>query len=304
MSTASKYLITVVGPTAVGKTPLAIELALKHGAEIISADSRQLYREFGVAVAKPTDEELKAVHHHFVGSVSIHEDYDAAKFGEDALHTIGQLHARQDFVVLCGGSGLYIKSLLEGFDAMPNIPDEVRQRIIDSYESNGIEWLQAEVEAADPDYFEVVDRKNPQRLMRALEVIQAAGLRPSQLRMKKKRNLPFQVIKIGLHLERALLYERIDQRVDEMVAKGLFEEASGLFPFRSLNALQTVGYQEIFGFMEGLYDRNEAIRLLKRNTRRYAKRQMTWFRKDSEIKWFQPDHWNDINQYIEQTLVQ
>jgi tRNA dimethylallyltransferase len=300
MSIKSKYLIAVVGPTAVGKTPLAIDLALKYDAEIISADSRQLYREFDVAVAKPAPAELGKVPHHFVGSVSIHDDYDAAKFGEDALHMIGQLHAHHQFAVLCGGSGLYIRSLLEGFDAMPHVPDEVRQRIIDSYEANGIEWLQAEVEAADPDYFEVVDRKNPQRLMRALEVIQAAGLRPSTLRTKKKRNLPFQVIKIGLHLDRALLYERIDQRVDQMVANGIFEEASRLFPFRSLNALQTVGYQEIFGHMEGQYDREEAIRLLKRNTRRYAKRQMTWFRKDTEIKWFQPDQWDELLQYIQQ----
>jgi tRNA dimethylallyltransferase len=299
MSGSAKYLVAVVGPTAVGKTALAIDLAMKYGAEIISADSRQLYREFNIAVAKPTVEELDKVRHNFVGWVSIHDDYDAAKFGEEALGMIAELHAHHNFAVLCGGSGLYIRSLLEGFDTMPNVPDEVRQRIIDSYEANGIEWLQGEVESADPDYFEVVDRKNPQRLMRALEVIQAAGLRPSALRMKKKRDLPFHVIKVGLHLERAQLYERIDRRVDEMVKSGLFEEAAALFPFRALNALQTVGYQEIFGYMEGLYDRDEAIRLLKRNTRRYAKRQMTWFRKDTEIKWFQPDQLDEIIHYIE-----
>jgi tRNA dimethylallyltransferase len=296
----SKYLITVIGPTAVGKTSLAIELATRYAAEIVSADSRQVYRELNIGVAKPTAEQLEKVRHHFVGSISIQEDYDAAKFGDEALQLIRRLHEKQKYVVLCGGSGLYIRALLEGFDQMPAVPADVRQRIIDAYEANGIEWLQNEVESADPDYFEVVDKKNPQRLMRALEVIQAAGLRPSALRTRQKRSLPFSVIRIGLHLERDILYRAIDKRVDDMIAGGLVDEARRLFPKRELNSLQTVGYQEIFGWLEGRYDREEAIRLLKRNTRRYAKRQMTWFRKEQDVQWFKPEEFEAIVRHIDE----
>jgi tRNA dimethylallyltransferase len=294
----SRFLIAVVGPTAVGKTRLAIDLALRFNTEVISADSRQVYRELNIAVAKPSGEDLSRVKHHFVGSVSINENYDAAKFGDEALNVVAGIHEKTKYALLCGGSGLYVKALLEGFDPMPSVPDEVRNRIIESYDKHGIEWLQTEVEAGDPDYFEVVDRRNPQRLMRALEVIQSTGLRLSTLRTQNKRKLPFEVIKVGLHMDRAELYSRIDQRVDDMIVNGLFDEAERLFPMRSLNALQTVGYQEIFGFLEGRYDREEAIRLLKRNTRRYAKRQMTWFRKDKEIEWFLPTELERIISYV------
>lgn len=297
-----KYLIVIVGPTGVGKTPVAVALATRYHSEIVSADSRQLFRELNTGVAKPSADELKKVTHHFIGAVSIHDEYDAARFGEDALKKIAVLHKAADFAVLVGGSGLYVKSLLEGFDPMPEVPDEVRKKIMAAYETNGITWLQAAVEEGDPDYFDVVDRKNPQRLIRALEIINATGLKPSSLRSRTRRPLPFNVVKIGLALERGLLYGRIDDRVDQMIATGLFEEAQGLFPHRELNALQTVGYQEIFGFMEGKYDRAEAIRLLKRNTRRYAKRQMTWFRKDPEIKWFDPSDLNAIIDFIDSRI--
>jgi tRNA dimethylallyltransferase len=286
--TVTKYLIAVVGPTAVGKTHVAVELATRFHTEIVSADSRQVFRELNIGVAKPSQEELQRVRHHFIGHVSIHSDYDAARFSEEALREIDNIHKTNDVAILSGGSGLYIKALLEGFDPMPDVPEEVRQRILETYQSNGIEWLQAQVESGDPDFFEVVDRKNPQRLIRALEIINATGMKPSALRVKARRSLPFNAIKIGLALERNELYERIDARVDSMVEHGLFEEAAALFGFRTLNALQTVGYQELFGYMEGKYDKAEAVRLLKRNTRRYAKRQMTWFRKDTEIKWFRP----------------
>lgn len=300
----SRFLIAVVGPTAVGKTRLAVELALHFRTEIISADSRQIYKELNIAVAKPSHEDLSRVRHHFIGSVSINENYDAARFGDEAMDVARSILANHSYAVLCGGSGLYIKALLEGFDPMPSVPDEVRKRIIESYDTHGIEWLQAEVEAGDPDYFEVVDRRNPQRLMRALEVIQATGLRLSALRTQHKRKLPFEVIKVGLHMDRTELYRRIDQRVDEMILNGLFDEAANLFPMRSLNSLQTVGYQEIFGFLEGKYDKEEAIRLLKRNTRRYAKRQMTWFRKDKEIQWFRPNELNEIIRYVQEEATE
>jgi tRNA dimethylallyltransferase len=295
----SPILIVIVGPTAVGKTSVAFDLAVKYGTQIVSADSRQIYKELDIAVAKPSAAQLRRVTHHFVGSVSIHEDYDAARFGDEAIAVIDRIHSQNRYAIVCGGSGLYIKALVEGFDPMPHVPEEVRKRIVESYDANGLEWLQAEVEAGDPDYFEVVDRRNPQRLMRALEVIQSTGLRPSMLRRQQKRKLPFLVVKVGLYLDRAELYKRIDQRVDDMVARGLFAEAEGLFQMRELNALQTVGYQEIFGFLEGKYDRDEAVRLLKRNTRRYAKRQMTWFKKDKEIRWFDPNAVDEIVQYIE-----
>jgi len=284
-----KFLIAIMGPTAVGKTRVAIELATRYHAEIISADSRQVFRELNVGVAKPSPEELNRIAHHFVGHISIHDDYDAARFGDEALAEINRQHKARDFAVVCGGSGLYIRSLLEGFDPMPVVPDEVRRRISEAYKANGMEWLQAEVEAGDPDYFDVVDRKNPQRLMRALEIINAAGLKPSSLRSRARKDLPFHTIKIGVAMERAELYQVIDARVDTMIDKGLFSEAEGLLPFRELNSLQTVGYQEIFGYLDGQYDKAEATRLLKRNTRRYAKRQMTWFRRDQEIRWFKPD---------------
>jgi tRNA dimethylallyltransferase len=294
-----KHLIAVIGPTAAGKTRVAIELADKYQAEIISADSRQIFRELNVGVARPSATELGKIVHHFVGHISIHDDYDAAQFGIEALEEIHYQHKSRDYVVVCGGSGLYIRSLLEGFDPMPVVPDEVRKRILEAYETNGIEWLQSEVEAGDPDYFDVVDRKNPRRLMRALEIINAAGVKPSSLRSRTKRALPFKVVKVGIALQRTELYKRIDERVDEMIAGGLFHEAEGLLPFRDLNSLQTVGYQEIFGYLDGKYDRDEAIRLLKRNTRRYAKRQMTWFRKDHEIKWFRPDEVETMVTYID-----
>ena len=276
----------IVGPTAVGKTALAIELAKALGTEIISADSRQFYREMTIGTAKPTVEDLAIVRHHFIDSHSILQKYDAAQFGEDALMRAYDLFQLYDTVVVCGGSGLYIKALLEGFDDIPEVPDEIREAISEKYEALGLPWLQQEVQKFDPEYYSVADQQNPARLSRALEVVLATGSSITSFQKKQKRVLPFQVIKIGLDMERKELYRRIDERMDAMIQAGLFEEAEKLYPYREHNALQTVGYQEIFDFMEGKYDRNEAIRLLKRNSRRYAKRQLTWFKRDEEIRWF------------------
>jgi len=298
MDFSQKKLIVIVGPTAVGKTALAIQVAKEFHTEIISADSRQIYRELTIGTAKPNEAELKEVTHHFINSHSIPEDYDAARFGEEALLKIYSLFETHNYLVVCGGSGLYIKALLEGFDDIPEIPDSVRDQLIEDFEAKGLLWLQNKMRELDPEHFKKIDQKNPMRLMRALEVKIATGNSISEFQKEVKKELPFQVVKIGLDAERAKLYERIDNRMDEMIKQGLFEEAKSLYPFKDKNALQTVGYQEIFGFMDGLYDQSEAVRLLKRNSRRYAKRQLTWFKRDDQIKWFKNDDRNSIIEYI------
>ncbi len=285
---SKKRLIVIVGPTAVGKTALSIELAQKLNTEIISADARQIFTELEIGTAKPSFAQLNQVKHHFINTKSIQESYDAATFGREALERINQLFETQNDVTLCGGSGLYIKGLLEGFDEMPDVPPSIRESINQEYENRGLTWLQQELERLDPDYFEIVDKKNPHRLIRALELNYFSGKPMAYFRQKKKKELPFEVIKIGLELPREELFARIDQRMDDMIEQGLFEEAARFYEHKNLNALQTVGYQEIFDFMDGLYDKEEAIRLLKRNTRRYAKRQITWFKKDREISWLRP----------------
>lgn len=279
-------LIVIVGPTAVGKTALAMRVAKQLKTEILSADSRQIYKELEIGTAKPTAAELAEVSHHFINSHSIQETFNAANFGIQASKLLEELSHQHEYVVVCGGSGLYIKGLLEGFDEMPQVENGVREKIIQLYQQNGLVWLQDQVKKLDPAYFETVDVQNPQRLMRALEVIESTDKPFSAWQLKSKRVLPYQVIKIGLELERDQLYARIDARMDAMIEAGLFEEASKFYPQKQLNALQTVGYKEIFDFMDGLYDKEEAVRLLKRNSRHYAKRQLTWFKRDEEIKWF------------------
>lgn len=285
----AKKLIVIAGPTAVGKTEVALRLAEHYRTEIISADSRQIYKELEIGTAKPSPDELTRVPHHFINTHSIEQSYDAGAYGRDALMLIHSLFKKYDKLIICGGSGLYLRAALDGFDDMPPIPPGLREQIIAGFESNGLAWLQQEVKEIDPEYFEQVDINNPHRLIRALELFKASGHKPSQLRVSEKRKHDFEIIKIGLELERAELYQRIDARMDAMVEKGLFEEAERFFSQRHLNALQTVGYREIFDFIEGHYDRDEAIRLLKRNTRRYAKRQLTWFKRDPDIHWFMPD---------------
>lgn len=287
-------MILIAGPTAVGKTDLAIRLAEHFSTEIISADARQVYREMVIGTAQPTTEQLSRVRHHFVASRSIQDEYNAADFGDDALKTAEALFRSHDYVVVCGGSGLYIKAMLEGFDEMPEIEPGIREGIVSNYESKGLTWLQDEVKKRDPEYFTVVDQKNPHRLTRALELFLSTGKKMSELRKNSRRELPFKVSKIGLTLPTEVLYARINQRVDEMMLAGLVDEVRQLLPFKHLNALNTVGYTELFGYLEGQYDLEEAVRLLKQNTRHYAKRQMTWFRKDKEINWIQPDQWNEL----------
>lgn len=299
---APKYLILVVGPTAVGKTDLCLNLAKKFNSEIISCDSRQFYREMNLGTAKPSLDELNQVPHHLINSLSIEESYDVRKFEKDALEILESLFQKNKLVIMTGGSGLFADAVVNGLDEMPAIDPKFREEIIQEFNELGLAYLQKEVAKIDPEYFQVVDQNNPQRLMRAIEVFRGTGKTFSSFRVKTKVQRDFKTIKIGLNREREELYRRIDLRMDQMIEQGLFEEAAGLFEKRHLNALQTVGYQEIFGFMEGDYDQEEAIRLLKRNSRRYAKRQLTWFRKDAEIQWFDPSEGDKVFEYIESQI--
>ena len=292
------FLILVVGPTAVGKTDLCLNLAKKFKTEIVSCDSRQFYREMNLGTAKPSTEELSEVPHHFINSLSIEDDYDVRKFERDAIVLLETLFLKNQVVIMTGGSGLFAEAIVNGLDEMPAIAPEVRAQIIQEYAEKGLEFLQEEVAQNDPEYFEIVDQKNPQRLMRAMEIYRGTGKKFSSFRVKSVKKRPFQVIKVGLERDREELYARIDLRMDQMITAGLFQEADALFEKRHLNALQTVGYSEIFGFLEGRYDKEEAIRLLKRNSRRYAKRQLTWFKKDESIKWFSPENKESMLEFL------
>lgn len=290
----TKKLIVIAGPTAVGKTDVAIRLAQHFNTEIVSADARQIYKELGIGVAKPSHDQLSAVPHHFISSHSIHDQYNAAEYGEQALSLIKKLFETHDLVILCGGSGLYIKAVLEGFDDAPKIDANIRDSVIEEYKEKGLAWLQSEVKEHDPEYFDIVDQKNPHRLIRSLEISRGTGKKMSDWRKRSKREHEFDIIRIGLTLPAEELYARIDNRMDQMIADGLFEEAERLYPNRDLQALQTIGYREIFAIMDQAHDREEAVRLLKRNSRQYAKRQMTWFRKEPGFVWLKPTQWNEI----------
>lgn len=281
-----------------GKTDLCLKLAKNFHTQIISCDSRQFYREMNLGTAKPSLAELAEVPHHLINSLSIEEEYDVRKFEQDALQILDQLYQSHTAIIMTGGSGLFADAVVKGLDDIPDVDPKVRQEVIMEFEEKGLDWLQQEVKKADPEYFESVDRQNPQRLMRALEVCRGTGLKFSSFRIKKSVERSFKTIKIGLYREREELYRRIDLRMDQMIEAGLFDEADALFGKRSLNALQTVGYSEIFGYLEGKYDREEAIRLLKRNSRRYAKRQLTWFRRDPEINWFLPTQEKEITAWV------
>lgn len=287
-------IICLSGPTAVGKTSVAIKLAQELGTEIISFDSRQFYREIPIGTAAPTKEEQKLVPHHFILDRSIHEPLNAADFAEEALLKITELHKQHRTVVLVGGSGLYLKGLIEGFDEMPELAPSYREALIEDLAKHGIEALQAELEKSDPEYFAQVDQQNPQRIMRALEITRGTGKTYSSFRQAQKRKLSFKVQNFALNLEREVLYDRINRRVDLMMQEGLFEEAKAMYPFRDLNALQTVGYRELFAHFEGEYDLARALDEIRKNSRRYAKRQITWFKRQANTEWLAPQDWEQI----------
>lgn len=292
----------MVGPTAVGKTKFAIELARHFDTEIVSADSRQFYREMEIGTAKPDSEELSLAKHHFINSHSIREHYSVGMYEEDALTLLEALFEKHDVVVVVGGSGLFFKAIWEGFDDMPAVDLNLRKELNLEFEKSGIEPLLEELKTNDPTYHDQVDRQNHQRVIRALEVIRSSGKPFSDFRKSTVTRRPFENVKIGLSMEREILFDRINQRMDQMIDAGLFEEAKKLEPYKAHNALQTVGYSEIFKYFEGEYDKEEAVRLLKRNSRRYAKRQMTWFKRDEEIRWMQPNDLDEAIQLITKSL--
>ncbi|MFN8341102.1 MAG: tRNA (adenosine(37)-N6)-dimethylallyltransferase MiaA [Cyclobacteriaceae bacterium] len=282
---STPLLIVVGGPTASGKTSLALDLARHFRSEILSADSRQFYRELNIGTAKPTTAELQEIKHYFINTHSIQERYSAGQYGTDAFQVLLDRFQVHPVMILCGGSGLYIQALLKGFDDLPEVPATLRERLSDDFSEKGLSWLQAEVERRDPAFFARAEVQNPRRLLRALELLEVSGKTMADLRQQKARQLPFRVVSLGLNPGREVLAERIDHRTEHMVAAGLFEEARQVMQWRSHQALQTVGYEEPFGYFDGQWSKEEAIEKIKINTRQYAKRQMTWFRKYGEMQW-------------------
>lgn len=275
-----KYLVVVGGPTASGKTTFAIQLAKHFGTHILSCDSRQFYREMNIGTAKPSPEEVAQAPHHFIDHLSIHQNYTVGDYEKEALTLLEQLFAQQQFVIMCGGAGLFIKAVCEGLDEFPEVPPEIQGQVQDDYEKQGLAYLQEELYRKDPKYYEEVDLQNPQRLIRALTVIRTCDRPFSSFRQQKSATRTFQPVYLQMDWPRDLLYERINLRVDQMLEAGLVAEARQLFPLRHLKALQTVGYQELFDHFAGSISLEEAVELIKRNSRRYAKRQLTWFRRD------------------------
>ncbi len=288
-------LIVLPGPTAIGKTTTAIKLAQHFQTEIISADSRQFYRELKIGTAAPTPIELAAAKHHFIGNLSIKDYYNVSRYEKEVLKLLNKLFKHHPVVVMTGGSGLYINAVCKGIDELPDPDEKLRKTIKDWYAKHGIEFLQAKLKEVDPEYYEIVDRKNPKRIMRALEVCIATGTTFTSLRKNQAKPRDFNIIKIGLNRPRAELFENIGHRTDQMISDGLVEEVKGLAGYRNHNALNTVGYKEIFEFLDGKITLDRAIENIKTNTRRYAKRQLTWFGHDKEITWFMPE---DIEQVI------
>ncbi len=284
---AKKVLIAIVGPTGIGKTRLAVALAKRYGTSVISADSRQFYKEMSIGTAVPSKAELEAVPHHFIQHKSILEDYSVGDFERDAIHLLDTLFGQNGVVVMVGGSGLYVDAVINGLDSFPDIDPEVRQRLNEALQTKGLAHLQEQLRTLDPEYAEKVDLQNPHRVIRALEVCLGTGGRYSSFLGIKKPARPFETMIVGLTTDRKTVYERIEGRVDQMMDQGLLEEARPLFPFREKNALQTVGYKEIFLFLEGECELDFAVSEIKKNSRRFAKRQLTWFKKREGIIWLE-----------------
>ncbi len=291
-------LIVITGPTAVGKTELTIRLAQHFGIPIINADSRQLFRELKIGTAAPTDEELRQVHHYFVGTLGLSDYYSASLFEQQVLEILEQEFTRHDYAIMAGGSMMYIDAVCNGIDDIPTVDDATRNLLKQRLANEGLEVLVEELRRLDPEHYEVVDRQNPRRVVHALEICLMTGKTYTSFRKQEKKQRPFRIIKIGLNRDREELYQRINQRVDQMMDKGLLQEAERLYPQRSVNALNTVGYKELFDYMDGRWSLEEAVERIKGNTRRYARKQLTWFKRDDSLHWFHPDQQEDILNYI------
>lgn len=303
MKTPEKTLIVILGPTASGKTGLAIELAQKLKTEIISADSRQFYKEIPIGTAAPSEEELTKVKHHFIGNLSVEDNYNVSAFEQDSLKVIETGFKKHDQLIMVGGSGLYLDAVTKGIDDLPDPDPELRNSLSELFEKKGIEALQQKLETLDPDYYQKVDKQNPKRLLRALEVCLQTGKTYTEFRLNTIQQRDFNILKIGLEIPREDLNKRINQRTDLMLKAGWLEEAKRVFPKRELNALNTVGFKELFKHLLGEWELGFAIEKIKTNTRRFAKRQMTWFRKDPEINWFNPNNRESILQFIRTQLT-
>lgn len=294
----NKYLISIVGPTAIGKTALSIELAKHFSTDIISADSRQFFKEMSIGTAKPAAEEMQNIKHHFIDSHSISEDYNVGKFEAEAIDLLDNLFTKKDVIIMVGGSGLYIDAVCKGFDELPEAKPEIRNKISTLLATKGIESLQKLLKELDPVYYQQVDLMNPQRLSRALEVCMSTGKPYSDLRAGKVKQRNFRTIKIGLNTVREIMYNNINKRVDKMMEQGLLDEVKKLINYKNKNALQTVGYKELFDYIENKTTLNAAVELIKQHTRNFAKRQLTWFKRDEEIQWFEPNEKEKIIAHI------
>lgn len=299
-----KLLLVVVGPTAVGKTAMAIALAKHYNTEIISADSRQFYKEMNIGTAKPSEQELAEAKHHFIDSHSIAEVYSAGDFERDALTLLDKLFADKEIVVMVGGSGLFVRALCEGLDDLPKAPVAVREHYNKLYEEKGLVFLQEKLKEIDPLYYAQADIGNPQRIIRALEVFEVSGMPMSSFQKSDVDKRPFKVLTIGLNMDRAQLYDRINKRVDHMMDQGLLTEVKQLVQYRKQPALLTVGYAEFFDYLDGILSLEEAIEKVKQNSRKYAKRQITWFKKYGNTVWFEPQNLNEIIGFVDQSVKQ
>lgn len=293
-----KTLIVITGPTGVGKTKLCLNLAERFDTPIINADSRQMFQEIPIGTAAPTDEERQRVKHYFVGNLRLDDYYNASMFELDVMKLLNELFKEKEIILMSGGSMMYIDAVCNGIDDIPNVNKEVREAVMKDYQEKGLDALNAELELLDPEYFAIVDRKNHKRVVHAVEICRSTGKTYTSFRTSKKKERPFRIIKIGLTREREELYERIDRRVEQMIDQGLVEEARSVYPKRSLNSLNTVGYKELFEHFDGKTTLDEAIFKIKCNTHKYCRKQLTWFKRDPMMRWFSPENIEEIINYI------
>jgi len=299
VESSDKTLIVITGPTAVGKTDLCLDIARHYGMPIINADSRQIYKELLIGTARPTKEQMQLVRHYFVGTLSLEDYYSASLYEQQVMSLLEELFRESDYALLSGGSMMYIDAVCNGIDDIPTIDDATRELMKRRLAEEGLQSLCEELQRLDPEYYEIVDRRNPRRVVHALEICVMTGRTYTSFRKREEKQRPFRIVKIGLNREREQLYDRINRRVDEMMAAGLLEEARQMYPRRELNALNTVGYKELFDFLDGRWPLAEAIERIKGNTRRYARKQLTWYKKDPQIEWFSPEQKEDIIRYID-----
>lgn len=294
-----KTVVVVAGPTGIGKTKTGLALAKDYNSVIVSADSRQIYREIPIGTAAPTPEEQAEIPHFLVGTRSVFDYYNAFEFEQDALRCVQEAFVDKDVVFMVGGSMMYLDAFCNGIDELPTVDPQLRKDLMARFSEEGLASLRMQLKQLDPEFYKQVDLKNAKRVIHALEICLMTGRPYSSLRTQPKKKRPFQIIRVGLHMDRALLYERIDLRVEQMLAKGLEEEARSLWPHRDLNALNTVGYKELFAYFEGEYGLDRALELIQRNSRRYARKQLSWFRRDASIQWFHPSDLSALLTYIE-----